>query len=153
MLKKQVLHECASALLITLFLYASLSKFLDFATFQKEMMNQPFPTSWAPFVVWIIPCTEIAIAVLLIFDRTRLLGLYGSFILMGLFTVYSIAILLHFFRYVPCSCGGVIKHLTWRQHLVFNLFFLALAVGGILIQRRNLLFPYVHFKTTKNSLT
>jgi putative oxidoreductase len=153
MLKKQVLIECASALLIMLFLYASLSKFLDFSAFLNEMRNQPFPTSWAPFVVWIIPCTEIAISALLIFDRTRLLGLYGSLALMGIFTLYSIAILLHLFHYVPCSCGGVIKHLTWRQHLVFNIFFLALAVGGIiLIQHRNL-FSSVHFKTTKNSLT
>jgi putative oxidoreductase len=153
MLKKQVLIECASALLIILFLYASLSKFLDFSTFLNEMRNQPFPTSWAPFVVWIIPCTEIAIAVLLIFDRTRLLGLYGSLALMGVFTLYSIAILVHLFRYTPCSCGGVIKHLTWHQHLFFNIFFLALAVGGIiLIQHRNL-FSSVHFKTTKNSLT
>ena len=151
MSKKQVLLECASALLIILFLYASLSKFLDFSTFRHDMKIQPLPASLTPLLVWVIPCAEIVIAASLIFDHTRRLGLYSSLILMGLFTIYSIAILLHLFRYVPCSCGGVIKHLTWPQHHVFNLFFTALAVGGILIQDRNL-FNNNSFKT-KNSFS
>src|ERR1700761_6953488 len=111
MLKRQVLLECISALLILLFLYASLSKFMDFKTFTREMNNQPLPNSWTPFLVYFIPCTEILLSIFLIFERTRLLGFYGSLILMGLFTIYATVILLHFFGYVPCSCGGVIKRL------------------------------------------
>lgn len=148
MFKRQVIIECIAALLILLFLYASLSKFLDFKTFTGEMNNQPLPNSWTPFLVWFIPCTEIAISLALLFEYTRLLGLYASLILMSLFTVYTVIILLHFFSYVPCSCGGVIKRLTWRQHLVFNLFFVALSVLGIILQRRK------HFKSiliTQNS--
>jgi len=128
--------ECISALLILLFLYASVSKFLDFKTFFKEMNNQPLPNSWTPFLVWFIPCSEILISIALIFERTRLLGLYGSLILMGLFTIYAILILLHVFPYVPCSCGGVIKRLTWRQHLVLNLFFVSLSIIGAIAQRK-----------------
>ena len=148
MFKRQVIIECIAALLILLFLYASLSKFLDFKTFTGEMNNQPLPNSWTPFLVWFIPCTEITISLALLFEYTRLLGLYASLILMSLFTVYTVIILLHFFSYVPCSCGGVIKRLTWRQHLVFNLFFVALSVLGIILQRRK------HFKSiliTQNS--
>ena len=125
MSKKQVMIECVAALLIVLFLYASLSKFLDFQTFIGEMNNQPMPNSWSPFLVWFIPCSEVAIALALLFEYTRLLGLYASLVLMTLFTVYTLIILLHFFSYIPCSCGGVIKNLTWGQHLVFNLFFVA----------------------------
>jgi putative oxidoreductase len=149
MSRRQVLIECISTLLIMLFLYASVSKFLDFETFIDEMNNQPLPNSWTPFLVWSIPCTEVAVALALMIERTRLVALYASLILMSLFTIYTITILLHFFRYVPCSCGGVIKKLTWPQHLVFNLFFVALAVSGIILQRRKY-FKSI-FLTNKNS--
>jgi putative oxidoreductase len=135
MFKKQVMLECVSALLILLFLYASVSKFLDFKTFYREMNNQPLPNSWTPFLVWIIPCSEILLSVALIFERTRLLGLYGSLALMGLFTIYATLILLNVFHRVPCSCGGVIKRLTWPQHLVLNLFYVVLSVVGVIVQR------------------
>ena len=150
MFKKQVLLECISALLILLFLYASLSKFMDFRTFIKEMNNQPLPNSWTPFLVWFIPCTEIAVSIFLIFERTRLLGFYGSLVLMGMFTIYALLILFHFFPYVPCSCGGVIKRLTWPQHLVLNLFYVALSFCGVLIQRRKY-FKTIIFTKNKNS--
>lgn len=134
MIRRQVLLELISALLIMLFLYASISKFLDFKRFIGEMNNQPFPNAFTPFLVWAIPCLEIAIAIGLIFERTRLAGLYASLVLMALFTIYTGSVLLHFFHYVPCSCGGVIRKLTWGQHLVFNLFFVALSVTGIIFQ-------------------
>jgi hypothetical protein len=120
-----------------LFLYASVSKFLDFQRFIGEMNNQPLPNSWTPFLVWAVPSLEIAISVALIFERTRMAGFIASLALMTLFTVYAAAILLHFFAYVPCSCGGVIRKLTWPQHLVFNLFFVGLSVTGIILQRRS----------------
>lgn len=150
MVKKQVMLECVSALLILLFLYASLSKFMDFKTFIGEMNNQPLPKSWTPFLVWFIPCTEIVLSALLIFERTRLLGFYGSVVLMSLFTVYAMLILLHFFPRVPCSCGGIIKRLTWQQHLAFNLFFVALSVSGVIIQRRKY-FNLIFINKNKNS--
>jgi len=148
MSKKQVMIECVAALLIVLFLYASLSKFLDFKTFIGEMNNQPMPNSWTPFLVWIIPCSEVAIALALLFEYTRLLGLYASLVLMALFTVYTLSILLHFFSYIPCSCGGIIKKLTWKQHLMFNLFFVALSGFGIILQRSKF---FKSITITKNS--
>ena len=150
MSKRQVSLECISALLILLFLYASLSKFMDFKTFTREMNNQPLPNSWTPFLVYFIPCTEILLSIFLIFERTRLLGFYGSLILMGLFTIYATVILLHFFGYVPCSCGGVIKRLTWPQHLVLNVFYVALSVCGVIIQRRKY-FTTIIITKNKNS--
>jgi putative oxidoreductase len=149
MFKRQVLLECISALLIMLFLYASLSKFLDFHTFIGEMNNQPLPKTWTPFLVWFIPCSEILICAALLFERTRLLGLYASLGLMSLFTIYSIIIILNFFGRIPCSCGGVIKRLTWRQHIVLNLFYMALSIAGIIIQRRKSFFKSTII--TKNS--
>jgi putative oxidoreductase len=136
MLKRQVVLECIAALLILLFLYASVSKFLDFKRFIDEMNNQPLPNSWTPFLVWGIPFLEIFISTALLFEYTRLLALYASLVLMTLFTIYSIMIIAHFFPYVPCSCGGVIRKLTWPQHLALNLFYVALSVLGLVLQRR-----------------
>src|ERR1700744_2613423 len=140
MLKRQLVLECIAALLILLFLYASVSKFLDFKRFIEEIDNQPLPNSWTPFIVWSAPFLEIAISAAVAFEYTRLLGFYASLILMTLFTIYSILILTHFFPYIPCSCGGVIRKLTWPQHLVLNLFYVALSVLGLILQRSK------HFK-------
>jgi len=148
MFKRQILIECISALLILLFLYASMSKFMDFHTFIGEMNNQPLPNSWTPFLVWFIPCSEILMSIALLFERTRLPGLYVSLGFMSLFTIYSIIIILNFFGRIPCSCGGVIKRLTWKQHIAFNLFFVVLSIAGIILQRRKL---YNSITITKNS--
>jgi putative oxidoreductase len=151
MSKKRLLIEGIAALLILLFLYASVSKFLDFKTFTDQMNNQPLPRSWKPFLIWGIPFLEVAISAALLLEKTRLTALYVSLFLMILFTIYTGIILLHFFPYIPCSCGGVIQKLTWRQHLVLNVFFVALAALGIRLQRSK------HFKsvfiTNKNSFS
>ena len=143
MYRRQILLEIIVSLLVLLFLYASISKLLDFRTFIKEMNNQPLPNSWTPFLVWFIPCSEITLSLALIFERTRLLGFYGSLVLMGLFTSYSIIILLRVFSYIPCSCGGIIKRLTWRQHLALNLFFTGLSIVGIILQRKKSTHPKI----------
>lgn len=132
-MRRKIIIEIISSLLILLFLYASVSKWLAFKSFVGDMNNQPFPNWITPWLVWGIPLLEVLIVVLLIFDRTRLRGLYTSLVLMLAFTVYTVAVLLHAFRYVPCSCGGVIKKLTWPQNLVFNLFFVGISLAGIIL--------------------
>jgi len=150
MSRRQVSLELISSLLIMLFLYASISKFLDFQRFIHEMDNQPLPNALTPFLVWGIPSLEIVISAALIFERTRIWGFYASLILMVLFTIYSGTILLHFFKYVPCSCGGVIRKLTWGQHLVFNIFFVGLSLTGIVLQHRKQSNPII--SSSKNIL-
>ncbi len=120
-----------SSLLVLLFLYTGLVKFRDLQQFAGEMRNQVFPKMMVPYIVWILPSMEIGIALLLLFDRTRFAGLLYSFVLMLLFTAYTALVLLHVFKRVPCSCGGVIRSLSWGQHLAFNLFFLAVSVMAI----------------------
>jgi len=120
-----------SSLLVLLFLYTGLVKFRDLQQFAGEMRNQVFPKTLVPYITWLIPSAEIGTALLLLFDRTHFAGLLSSFVLMLLFTVYTALVLLHMFNRVPCSCGGVIRSLSWGQHLVFNLFFLAVAVTAI----------------------
>ncbi|WP_412468787.1 MauE/DoxX family redox-associated membrane protein [Pedobacter sp. KLB.chiD] len=132
---KTIITEITVLLLVVLFLYTGLSKFIDFKGFTRDLNNQPFPNSFTPFLRWAVPLTEIAIVGALIYDKTRLIGLYASLVLMSLFTIYTALVLLHVFAYVPCSCGGVIKHLSWPQHLLFNLFFVL--ITSIAIKQQN----------------
>jgi putative oxidoreductase len=136
-MKRKIIIEIISSLLILLFLYASFSKWLAFKVFIGDMNNQPFPNWITPLLVWSIPILEVLIAVGLIFEKTRVPALYASFVLMLAFTIYTVAILLHAFKYVPCSCGGVIRKLTWPQHLFFNLFFVGISILGIMLKKRD----------------
>jgi hypothetical protein len=135
-MKKEYLLTIAASLLIMLFLYASISKIIHPKTLMHDMYNQPFPAWLAGIFVIAVPSVEILIAMALIFDRTRMIGFCGSLLLMALFTGYTASILLHFFPRVPCGCGGVIRMLSWPQHLVFNLFFLGVALTGIVILKK-----------------
>jgi|ERR1700722_6830902 len=132
---KSLFPLIASGLIIFLFLYASLSKLFDFKTFVGEINNQPLPNSWTPFLSVAIPGCELLICGLLLFDRSRLLGLWISLVFMSLFAGYAAAILLHGFSYIPCSCGGVIEKLTWPQHLILNLFYVLLSVIAIRVEK------------------
>jgi putative oxidoreductase len=138
-MKRKIIIEIISSLLILLFLYASVSKWLAFKTFIGDMNNQPFPNWMTPYLVTAIPVIEVLIAVGLIFEKTRVPALYASFVLMTAFTIYTVAVLAHAFKYVPCSCGGVIKKLTWPQHLFFNLFFVSISLLGIWLKKRDAL--------------
>jgi hypothetical protein len=135
-MNRKIIIEIISSLLILLFLYASVSKWLAFKVFIGEMNNQPFPNWMTPWLVWSIPIVEVLIVAGLIFEKTRVFALYASLFLMMAFTIYTVAILLHTFKYIPCSCGGVIRKLTWPQHLVFNLFFVGISLLGIILKKR-----------------
>jgi len=123
------------ALLTLLFMYASFSKIFDPEVFQRSMYKQPFPHWVSDILMIFIPASEIIIAVFLISSKRWQLGLKLSLVLMTVFSLYIIVILLHGFGHVPCSCGGVISSLNWSQHLVFNLFFVAISLGGVLLTR------------------
>jgi hypothetical protein len=134
-MKKEMIIDIIAALLILLFLYASFSKYADYTTYQRAMYNQPFTHGLAALLLLTIPPVEILFAIFLMIPRTKLWGFYGAFVLMGLFTGYIAAVLLHLFGRVPCSCGGVIRLLNWPQHLLFNLFFTAIAGWGIYLMK------------------
>lgn len=125
------------SLLTLLFLYTGVSKLLDFEGFLHAMRIQPFPNKYAIYPAIGIPLLEIGITVCFFFSQTRLLGLYISFFLMLAFTIYAALVLLHVFRFVPCSCGGILKSLKWGPHLLFNTFFTAISLCGIIIHKKS----------------
>lgn len=125
-----------AVLFLFLFVYTAVSKFLEFSLFQLTLSQSPLIGSLAPVVAVVLPLTEVLLAGLLFFPRTRKAGLYGSFLLMACFTVY-IAYMLLFAGHLPCSCGGVLKELSWAEHLVFNGVFTLLAFWGVQLVRES----------------
>ncbi|WP_336732726.1 MauE/DoxX family redox-associated membrane protein, partial [Chryseobacterium sp. VD8] len=89
MQKKRIFTEIVVVLLVILFLYTGVSKFVDFKGFTYDLNNQPFPNSLTPLLRWLIPLTEISIVIALLFEKARLIGLYASLFLMSLFTIYT----------------------------------------------------------------
>lgn len=131
---KAIILEVISMLFIILFVYAALTKLMEGDMFYNTIRNSPIlgGRTIASIGSWLIPLIEITVALLIAWRKTRMIGLFGAMSLMLLFTGYTVAIL-YFAPYIPCSCGGVISLLSWEQHLVFNIVFLALAVLGIVL--------------------
>lgn len=128
--------EAIVLLLFMLFTYAAGSKLADYKHFIFQMNGQPFDNRYTYALVFGIPLLEFAIAICLIFSKTLWIGLWSSLALLLVFTGYIVLIKLNYFGTVPCSCGGVIEHLNWTQHLFFNLFFIGINVAGILFYKQ-----------------
>ncbi len=122
-------------LLIVLFTYTAISKWLNIDAHLYGMRNQPFSRMINDFLAYAVPVVEITTVVLLVINSTRLIGLYISLLLMVLFTTYVSAVLLGWFGRIPCSCGGVIELLDWKGHLVFNVFFLLISIAAIRLHK------------------
>src|SRR5665213_2340928 len=131
-MRRNLFVEIISLLFVFLFVYAAVSKLIDFQKFEVQLGKSPLLTAYAVWVAWIIPTVEIGISIMLATSRWRLTGLYASFSLMAMFTGYIVAIT-RFSENVPCSCGGVLQNMTWNQHLVFNVGFVVLGLVGILL--------------------
>ena len=131
-MKKQYIETTASYLFVLLFLYAAVSKLVDFQNFRVQLGQSPLLTANAGFFAIMVPILEILISGMLLHPRWRLAGMYAAFSLMVMFTAYIIAIL-RFSDYVPCSCGGILQKMHWNTHLIFNIFFVLLAATAIII--------------------
>lgn len=138
-------------LYIVLFVYAAVSKILDYENFRVQLGQSPLLTAFADWVAVCVPAIEILIALLLLPDRTRFIGLFGSFSLMVMFTTY-IVIILNFSEFIPCSCGGILEKLGWTEHFIFNCGFIVLALIGLVLIRKKALRPAID-PTPKGSYT
>jgi uncharacterized membrane protein YphA (DoxX/SURF4 family) len=144
-MKKTVIIEIISFLLILLFVYAAMSKLFNYSDFKSQLIASPLIRTWAQIIAIVLPVIELITAVMLVVRGFRKYGMIFSIILMTSFTIY-IAYMLLFQKHLPCSCGGVLKLMSWKQHLVFNLFFLMLAIAGIFILRIEKTIPSKEYK-------
>jgi hypothetical protein len=115
----QTFTDLIAALFILLFVYTASSKLMQLQHFMDVLKNSPLVGDYAGSISVVLPLIELVTAILLFLPRTRKEGLLLSLLLMILFTVY-ISYMLLFNAHLPCSCGGVISRLSWKEHLLFN---------------------------------
>ncbi|NQX54428.1 hypothetical protein HQN86_12455 [Pedobacter panaciterrae] len=130
--KKVIVTEIISALFILLFVYAAFSKIQDIEKFRVELGKSPLLNAFTRYIVYGIPFVELILSVLLAWKNFQYFALYVSFCLMAVFSAYIVAIL-NFSPYIPCSCGGILQNMSWKQHLLFNVCFMILGTFAILI--------------------
>lgn len=131
----QVTQNGISLLLILLFAYVSFGKLADHRLFQLSLSKSPLLQQWSAIISWVIPALEGVIVVLLILPKARKAGLAMSAVLLALFTAY-IGYMILFVPHLPCSCGGVLKQLSWPAHLLLNIGLTALASWGLYVNIR-----------------
>jgi len=132
--------EVISALFILLFVYVATDKLLSHASFVINLKKSPLIGFASRFLSWAVPAIELLISAMLFIPRFRRVGLMAAFFLMTVFTAY-IAYMLISSSHLPCSCGGIITRLSWKQHLWLNLALTLLAATGLFLNKRlNFLF-------------
>jgi len=136
LMKTSVLLDAIIFLLILLFAYTAFSKLMDFTEFSGQMHRQQLPSWTETILIYTLPGIELLTAALLFHPAYRRAGLVLAGILMLLFTVYIGAALAGVFPQKPCSCGGVFRHMGWKSHFLFNIFFLLLTFTGLYITYR-----------------
>jgi hypothetical protein len=130
---KNILLRFLTGLLVLLFSYTATSKFLDQELFVFQMRLAPLPLmiAAAPILGWLVPSIEMLIAIGLLINSFRLKALYASVILLVLFEFYIIGMLLSGHQ-LPCTCGGIISTMNWKQHLLFNALFIFIGLTTII---------------------
>ncbi|MBP4139781.1 hypothetical protein D0817_24605 [Flavobacterium cupreum] len=139
---KNTIADIICLLYILLFVYAAVSKLLDFENFRVQLGQSPLLSAFAGYIAWMVPMLELFIVLLILSKRWRIMGLFGALCMMVMFTAY-IFIILNYSPFVPCSCGGILEKMGWEEHFIFNFVFMMLAAAGILILRRGV--PKAHF--------
>ncbi|MBI2285179.1 MAG: hypothetical protein HYU71_15820 [Bacteroidetes bacterium] len=129
-MRHKYLVEILSSLLILLFVYTAVNKIVGYSSFQTVLAQSPLIGSFAAVIAWFLPLVELGTASLLLFGTTRKAGFYAAASLLLVFTGY-ITYMLLFSPHLPCSCGGVLKFLSWQTHLLFNVFWILLAMLGL----------------------
>jgi hypothetical protein len=133
--KKSLLLEIISLWFVILFLYTGIAKLLDFSVFKAQLEESPVLEPVAPVIIWTLPAVEFILCILLFFEKFRLKGLYGTFLIMTMFTIYVLVMLLTSPE-LPCSCGGIIEALSWPGHLIFNALMVFISIAAIRMQKR-----------------
>lgn len=135
MIKRTTIIETILVLNLIIFLYTGVSKIMEYSEFEEQLADSPILGFAATPIALLLPWLEFGIVLMLIVPRWRLKGFYATLILMILFTAYIIS-LFSIDKELPCSCGGIISLLSWKQHLVFNCSFILLNALAIRLQKR-----------------
>lgn len=122
-----------SILLIIMWAYAAISKLIELEQFKQALASQVFPKWMGKILVWVLPIIEPGIVALLLFKNTQIIGMYASFVMMLLFTLYVGGAVYNIYERHPCACGGLFARLGWKKHFRVNVFFTLLSMIGLVL--------------------
>lgn len=143
---RTLITDILSALFILLFVYTAITKLVERESFNTVLRQSPLIGTASNTLSFLLPTIELVTALLLFIPSVRLWGFASSFFLMVIFTFY-ITYMILFTPHLPCSCGGVLAYMTWKEHLIFNIFFTALAAIGLRFSLGNKLFIAINRKS------
>ena len=129
-----LISQFASVILLFVFTYTSTSKLIDHSFFQVQLQHLPWLENISGIASWVIPIAEMIVVALLLFPGTRFSGLCISLLLLFVFTIY-LFIMISTQSDLPCSCGGVIALLNWKQHIILNLGLMLITGLAIMIEK------------------
>lgn len=135
-MRRETVLTIISYAFILLFAYTALSKWMMFDIYLYDLKRSPDLGAFAWPIAILVPGAEMLIVALLLFKRTQKLAFIGAFLLMVVFTLY-VAYVLIFKTARPCTCGGIIRQLSWPNHFIFNMIFTILAALGYWLQNPN----------------
>lgn len=133
-MKREVITDIVTLLLLGLFAYAGIIKLLD-ERFIASLNETPILNRNANLFRFLIPASELFVCILLVIPRTKLVGFIASLLLMVLFTLY-IGSFLFFSTDKPCICGGIISEMGWTEHFIFNVVFTLIALTGVVLESK-----------------
>lgn len=133
-MKRQNIMLAIGYALVFLFVYTAFSKLFAYNIYLYDLRRSPELGAFAVPISIIIPGAELLSAGFILLPRFRRLGFFIATMLMTVFTLY-VAYVLAFAEEQPCTCGGIIRELSWPQHLVFNIVFTILAFIGLKLSK------------------
>jgi hypothetical protein len=121
-----------SSLLILIWAYTGLEKFIHFEESKRAFHNQVFPEYYAELLSYGVPTTELVVVILLLFRYSRWMGFLLSLITLTAFTTYIGLVWIEVFPRVPCSCAGIFERVSWSSHLIINLVLVLISCWGLM---------------------
>jgi hypothetical protein len=137
-MNKNTFVNATAILLAGIFLYAAANKLIDFKVFRSYLSATPIPfvAHWAPSIAWLIPAGLICNIGLLIYTRTRLIGLFAGLFDCSVFACYIIC-LRRTGQWMADAHEGILFTHSWNGQLLMNLVLSAAAITAIMLHRRN----------------
>ena len=129
----QYLPLIIASLFIMILSRAAVLKILDFKNFQLQLAQSPLLTATSDTISYVIIGTELLVAGLLCFYRTRSMGFIGSSLLMAVCATY-IGYVILVIENPPCTCIGLFEKSSWKQNLIYTTILLGTGLGAYVFQ-------------------
>jgi hypothetical protein len=125
-LKAKLFFHIGGNILLFLWIYSFAIKVRNIEAFKLKLARSPIiHQDWILILSYTITILELCAIFLLCFSKLRDWGLYLSFFLLSLFTIYLI-ILINHPGYSPCGCAGIFEALPLSAHILLNIFVMIL---------------------------